>query len=102
MIPGVGLATGSWRQACSLDPKLMWAGLKPATMVANLGKLEGDLSLSLHELAWCWGGVGIWVRGDRPGPESVGAGLTPGSTGSMPDAWVYGSSPAAGTAVFLA
>lgn len=46
VVPGVGLATGSWRQARRLDPKLMWAGLKSKTTGANLG-LEGNLSLSL-------------------------------------------------------
>lgn len=55
MIPGVGLVTGSWRQACSLDPKLMWAGLKPATTVANLGKLEGNLS----PVCTSWPGAGV-------------------------------------------
>lgn len=47
------------------------------------------------------GRIGTWVQGERPGPESVGAGLTLGSTEAMPGAWVYGGRPASGTAVFF-
>lgn len=66
-------------QGARLETKSAGMCLEPGSVGALL-VLRQALSLSPQGPAWYWNGLHAWIHRDNTGPESVGAGLTPGFT----------------------